>query len=75
MKKIKWPVILVTAYAFFYRLAPHLGFPDSVVLSMFVMSPVVVCWLAYKILKDGARCEKTFDEYFYEDVEYRRNIG
>ncbi len=73
MKKIKWPVILVTTYAFLYQFTPYAGFSDQVVILLFIISPIPVLWMAYKILKNGIPSQRTFDEYFYEDTDYRRN--
>ena len=73
MKKIKWPVLLVTAFAVSYQFTPYLGFSDQVIISLFMISPIPVLWMAYKILKDGLPSGRTFDEYFYDDLDYTRN--
>lgn len=73
MKKIKWPLLLVTAFAVFYQFTPYLGFSDQVILSLFMISPIPVLWMVYKILKDGVPSGRTFDEYFYDDLDYTRN--
>lgn len=73
MEKIKWPVIIVTAYAFFYQFTPAIGFSDQVIMTLFMVSPIPVLWMVYKILKNGIPSQRTFDEYFYEDVDYKRN--
>ena len=73
MEKIKWPVILVTIYAFLYQFTPYAGFSDQAIILLFLLSPIPVLWMAYKILKNGTPSQRTFDEYFYEDTDYRRN--
>jgi hypothetical protein len=73
MKKIKWPIVIVTTFAFFYQFTPHVGLPDDVILVLFMISPLAVIWMAYQILKNGKPAERTFDEYFYEDFNYKRN--
>ena len=73
MKKIKWPIIVVTAYVFFYQLSPYFGISDRIIITMFAISPIAVMWMAYKILKNGIPSQRTFDEYFYEAPDYKRN--
>lgn len=73
MKKIKWPIIIVTTFAFFYQFTPYAGFSEDVILLLFAISPFTVIWMAYQILKNGTPSDRTFDEYFYEDLDYRRN--
>ncbi|MBC7887406.1 MAG: hypothetical protein H7Z13_05910 [Ferruginibacter sp.] len=73
MEKIKWPVIIVTAYAFFYQLTPYIGFSDIAIMTMFMTSPIPVIWMAYKILKTGKSSQRSFDVYFYEDMDYKCN--
>jgi hypothetical protein len=73
MQKIKWPVIFVTAYAILYQLTPYFGFSEKTILTLFVIAPIPVFWMVYKILKDGIPSQRTFDEYFYEDSDYKRN--
>ena len=72
MKKIKWPIIIVTIFAFFYQLTPYVGLPDDFILMLFIISPIAVISMAYQILKNGTPAERTFDEYFYEDLDYQR---
>lgn len=73
MKKIKWPIILVTAFAVCYQFTPYLGFSDKTIFILFMISPIAVLWMAYKILKDGVPSGRTFDDYFYDDLDYKRN--
>lgn len=73
MKKIKWPIIIVTTFAFFYEFTPYVGLPEDIIIILFIISPIAVIWMAYRILKDGTPSSRTFDEYFYEDLDYKRN--
>jgi len=74
MKKIKWPIIIVTTFAFLYQFTPYAGFSDGIILMLFAISPFAVIWMAYQVLRNGTPCDRTFDEYFYEDSDYKRNI-
>ena len=73
MEKIKWPIFIVSAFNLFYQLSPAMGIPDNAIIAMYIIAPLLVLWMVYKILKDGTPSDKTFDEYFYEDYEYKRN--
>lgn len=74
MKKIKWPITGVTVYMIFYQFTPYIGFGDEIILAMFAVSPIPITWMVYKILKDGIPSQRSFDEYFYEDSDYKRNV-
>lgn len=43
------------------------------VLFLLSLSPVVVLWVAYRILKDPHPSGHTFEDRFYEDYDYQRN--
>lgn len=73
MKKVPFAISFVTIYVIIYQAAPHIGIPMNVMMSMFVMSPFVVIYMAYTILKHGKPSGFTFDEKFYDDLDYRRN--
>jgi hypothetical protein len=73
MQKIKWPIAIVTTYLIIYQSAALLGFSDNTIAVMYIASPFLLLWMVYKILKDGTPSERTFDEYFYDDYDYKRN--
>ena len=75
MEKIKWPVTLVTAYLLFYLLAPYLGFNDGIVILMYLFAPVAVIWMVIKILRQGIPSRRSFEDYFYEDLDEKRNVA
>jgi hypothetical protein len=69
MRPILFPVIAATVYLFVYS---YLAFTETwvwLVIWMFVLSPMVVIWMVYKVLKNGIPSTRTFDEYFYDDVD------
>ena len=75
MKKIWIIITLATVYLFFYKLAPYIGLPDQVIIVLFILSPFVIISMAYIILKYGKPSKYSFDERFYDDLDYRRNEG
>lgn len=73
MKKTTAVVTFVTLFAFFYQAAPFIGIGNDVVFAMFFLSPFLVIYMAYVVLKNGRPSNSTFDEKFYDDWDYRRN--
>jgi hypothetical protein len=47
-----------------------LGYGDPA-MAMFLLSPILVLWLVYIVLRYGEPSGRTFDEYFYDDVNIR----
>ncbi|HLO81651.1 MAG TPA: hypothetical protein VK166_11860 [Chitinophagaceae bacterium] len=71
MKGIWFPVMFVTAFLTVYVVLSFLSF-DRIVATMFFISPFLVIWMVYRVLKDGKPSGRNFSEYFYDDVDYRR---
>ena len=63
---------LVTLYAIFFNIAPHMGITIEIIFAMFFLSPFLIIYMAYVILKYGKPSGNTFDERFYDDLDYRR---
>ncbi len=74
MKNILFPIELVTAFAIFYNALPFFNVNEEIIVALFAISPFAVTWMVYRVLKDGTPGTKKFDEYFYEDHHYRRNV-
>lgn len=72
MKQLKVPVLFVSTLVFIYAISPGLGFSDNVVFLFFLLLPIAVIWMAYRILKDGTPTTKIWEEHFYEDHAYKR---
>lgn len=68
-KKVPVVITLVTMFAVFYHMSPFTGIPDRAIIIMFILSPFLVLYMAYVILKYGTPSKYTFDERFYEDKE------
>ncbi|MBW7914575.1 MAG: hypothetical protein H3C54_12970 [Taibaiella sp.] len=67
MTKMWIVVSLVTLFAVVYHAAPFIGLPDNLIIGMFILSPFLVVYMAYVILKYGKPSAHTFDERWYED--------
>lgn len=69
MKKMWVVITLVTLFAVFYHMSPFIGVSDNAIIVMFILSPFLVLYMAYVILKYGKPSRYTFDERLYEDRE------
>ena len=72
MKKPAVVIAFATLFMIFYNLSPYIGIPDEFIIAMFIVSPVVLIYMAYVILKFGKPSKYTFEERFYDDLEYFR---
>lgn len=73
MNKVGIVVAFVTLYAVLFNLSPMLGFNERVIFGLFTLSPFLVIYMVYVVLRHGKAGNKTFDEQFYEDHPYRRS--
>ncbi len=71
MKGIRFPLVSVTAFLVVYAVLAWFAF-DTAVLAMFAVSPFLVLWVIYRVLKDGQPSGRSFNEHFYDDWDYKR---
>ena len=69
MKKPGIVILAVTLYAIIYNASPLMGFTQGIILFMFALSPFLVIYMAYVVLKHGKPPGHTFEEKFYDDVD------
>ena len=69
MKRSVLVITLATLYVLLFRSSPLMGIPDEFIIATFILSPVVIIYLVYVILKYGKPSGHTFEERFYEDVD------
>jgi hypothetical protein len=73
MKKVPIAIISATLFMVLFNLFVYTGMALAVLPFMFCMSPFVIIYMAYAILKYGKPSVHTFDERFYDDWDYQRN--
>ncbi len=73
MDGIRFPVYFTSAVLLLYVMSAAMAFPYAVVFWLFVLVNGLFIWMVYKVLKDGKPSEKSFEEVFYEDHDYRRS--
>ena len=72
MKKPAVVIAFATLFVILFNASPHLGIPDEMIIAMFILSPVVVIYMVYVILKYGKPSKHTFEERFYDDYDHTR---
>lgn len=70
LKNPTFAAIFSTAYLIAFAILAALGFSD-VAAVMFILSPFLVIWMTYIVLRYGEASGRTFDEYYYDDVQIR----
>jgi hypothetical protein len=73
MKSVPVVVGFVTFYAMLFQAAIYLELPENIIFTMFFLSPFLVLYMVYVILKYGKPSPYTFEERFYDDWDYKRN--
>ncbi len=73
MNRSQVVVILVSMYALVFQASPWLGFSEGLVYTMFFLSPFLMVYMVYMVLRFGEPSEHTFEERFYDDWDYTRN--
>jgi hypothetical protein len=73
MKNVNVVVTIVTLCVLSFELAIMNNVADDVIFTMFVLSPCLVIYMVYVVLKSGKPSGDTFNEKFYDDWDYRRN--
>lgn len=72
MKNYKLSTVLVTLYLIVYTLLHQLNAPFALLATMFVISPFLVLWMAYTIIRyapyNGKELEED-EEWAYQDIE------
>ena len=74
MKKVFVAIVVSTLYLIVFHFAPYIGIPLWMIIAMFLLAPLVVVSLVLIILKYGEPSKYTFEERFYDDWDYKRNV-
>ena len=72
MKKPAIVIALATLYLLLFQSSVFINIPDELVIAMFILSPFIVIYMAYVILKHGKPSGHTFEDRFYDDYDYKR---
>ncbi|MBO9703391.1 MAG: hypothetical protein J7604_24495 [Sporocytophaga sp.] len=69
MKNYKLSVIFVTLYLFVFTVLSRMDIELEIMLSLFSLSPFLILWMVYSVLKYGKHSGKALNEreWGYED--------
>jgi len=71
MKKYLIPVFTVTGYLLIYIVSIGLDLHIRLILLMFSLSPTLILWMVYRVLKAKVCVSHTFEEKWYEDWDLK----
>ena len=69
MKRSVIVITLATLYVLLFRSSPLMNIPDELIIATFILSPIVVIYRVYMVLKYRKPSGHAFEERFYEDVD------
>jgi uncharacterized membrane-anchored protein YitT (DUF2179 family) len=72
MKSAWFPVGLVTIFLVAYVVIAATGLSYFLSAMLFTVSPILVIWMVFRVLKSPYDSGKTFNDHFYEDHGYRK---
>lgn len=75
MKKLIVPISFTTTVWLFYQVSPLFSPTMLWLMIMQVFITILMVWMVLRILKDGEPSQRTFEDYFYDDSDYKRNNG
>lgn len=70
LKNPNFAALFTTAYLVAFSILVALDYPDTAA-AMFMLSPLLVIWMVYIVLRFGEASGRTFDEYYYDDASIR----
>jgi ABC-type transport system involved in cytochrome bd biosynthesis fused ATPase/permease subunit len=70
LKNSTFAAVFSTAYLVLLLILVLIGYADSAAL-LLILSPLLVIWLVYIVLRYGEASGRTFDKYFYDDANIR----
>ena len=71
MKRSVLVITLATLYVLLFRSSPLMGIPDEFIIAMFILSPIVLIYRVYVVLKYRNPSGHAFEERFYEDYDHK----
>lgn len=71
MKKEFFAIYVTTLFLAVYTLLSYFEVSYPLVATMFVISPMMVIWMVYAVLKSSDEPSLTFEEQFYLDASFK----
>ena len=73
MGKVQWTISITTAVVLIYVITSTLSSSFAIVFGLLLVSQILLIRMVLVILKDKNTSTKTFDEFYYEDVDIKVN--
>ncbi len=71
MGKVQWTISITTAVVLIYVITSTLSSSFAIVFGLLLVSQILLIRMVLVILKDKNTSTKTFDEFYYEDVDIK----
>jgi len=71
--KLNWVISITTGTLIIYLFSVGFGINYSIIVGLFLMVNVAFIWMVFRILKSEKPPKRSFENYFYEDWDYKRN--
>lgn len=71
MKKDIFSVYVTSLVLVLYAIIAYTELSYRLVFLLFTLSPVLILWMVYAVLKSPDEPTRTFEDYFYMDSEQR----
>lgn len=71
MKKDTFAVYVTSLFLLVYSFMAFSELNYQLVAAMFTISPVLVLWMVYRVLRSPDEPNRTFTDYFYMDSDKR----
>lgn len=71
MKKDTFAVYVTSLFLLVYSFMAFSELSYQLVSAMFTISPILVIWMVYRVLKSPDEPTRTFTEYFYMDADIK----
>ena len=65
-------VSVITLYLILYVVLIQFGAPYPLITAVFTLSPFLIIWMVFRVLRDPVSTSRTFDDYFYQDADIAR---
>ncbi len=67
MKNHLIPIYITTGFLLIYLTAIFVNLSTALVLFLFSLSPIIMIWMVFKVLKAEVETNFTFEDKWYED--------
>jgi len=63
-------IVIATVYLLTYTILLNIQETYRFASLMLMFSPFLIIWMVLRVLRHGTASKRTFDKYFYDDVDF-----